>query len=269
MSQTENPESNSDERIRKIYVKDLKLGEAIHTVFRAARKEKHTSRGGKAFLALTLVDRTGEIDGRVFENVGAADQAFSADDYLLVKGKIGQFHGKSQVVIEQLERLDPGPIEASEFAFTPAPPAPAPEKHEKPAREPREEPKVHLSRRLARLLENPQVAQALDALAAQLEKAIERQVEERHGKPGAAPLRDRPERPERKPRGERGGERGGPRVEHKPHADKLEGKPAEPKRDASLPEGLAFKPFNALVGEGEKPEVQPEAQPESPESSPS
>jgi RecG-like helicase len=267
LSQTENPETNSDERIRKIYVKDLKLGEGIHTVFRAARKEKHTSRGGKSFLALTLVDRTGEIDGRVFENVGAADQAFSPDDYLLVKGKVDQFKGKPQVVVERLERLDPGPIEASEFAYTPAPPPPAQEKHEKPARE---EPKVHLSRRLARLLENPQVAQALDALAAQLEKAIEKQVEERHGKTGAPAQRtERPDRPDRKPRGERG-----PRVEHKPHAENVT-KAAEPRRDPSLPEGLAFKPFNALVpgGEGEKPAAEQEAKPaetaDSPESSPS
>ncbi len=253
-------------------MKDLKLGEGIHTVFRAARKEKNTSRGGKSFLALTLVDRTGEIDGRVFENVGAADQAFSADDYLLVKGKVGQFHGKPQVVVERLERLDPGPIEASEFAYTPAPPAPEKPAHEKPShekqREPREEPRMHLSRRLARLLENPQVAQALDQLAAQLEKAIEKQVEERHAKGGAPQQRadrpdradraDRPERPERKPRG--------PRVEHKPDAP---AKPAEPKRDLTLPEGLAFKPFNALVGEGEKPEASEAKQPESPESSPS
>ncbi len=256
MSQTENPETNSDERIRKIYVKDLKLGEGIHTVFRAARKEKHTSRGGKSFLALTLVDRTGEIDGRVFDNVDAADGAFSADDYLLVKGKIGQFHGKSQVVIDRLERLDAGPIDAAEFAFTPAPvPAPV-EKTAAPApahvRETAAEgaPKVHLSRRLAKMLENPQVAQALDVLVAQLEKTIEERIHAKAGLP--APVRtERPPR-ERKPRG--------PRVEHKPRAEgeASAGKP-EPKRDPSLPEGLAFKPFNALVGEGEKPaETKPE-----------
>jgi RecG-like helicase len=258
LSQTENPETNSDERIRKIYVKDLKLGEGIHTVFRAARKEKHTSRGGKSFLALTLVDRTGEIDGRVFDNVDAADQAFSADDYLLVKGKIGQFHGKSQVVIDRLERLDAGPIDAAEFAFTPAP---VPEKTEKPERaekpvhastkdaaaEEGHAPKVHLSRRLAKLLENPQVAQALDVLVAQLEKTIEERIHAKAGLPPPA----RTERPprERKPRG--------PRVEHKPrHEAEASGKPEhkpEPKRDPSLPEGLAFKPFNALVNEGEKP----------------
>lgn len=246
MSQTENPETNSDERIRKIYVKDLKLGEALHTVFRAARKEKHTSRGGKSFLALTLVDRTGEVDGRVFDNVDAADQAFSADDYLLVKGKIGQFHGKSQVVIDRLERLDPGPIDAAEFAFTPAPVVEKPAPAAREATEAAPAPKVHLSRRLARLLENPQVAQALDALAAQLEKAIEKDLHVKAGLPPPPPREPR-ERPERKPRG--------PRVEHKPRPEaEAAHKPAEPRRDPSLPEGLAFKPFNALVGEGEKTE---------------
>lgn len=254
MSQTENPETNSDERIRKIYVKDLKLGEAFHTVFRAARKEKHASRGGKSFLALTLVDRTGEVDGRVFDNVEAADQAFSPDDYLLVKGKVGQFRGTKQVVIDRMERLDPGPIDAAEFAFTPAP-APAPvERAERPGhgREPGSEeptPKVHLSRRLAKLLENPQVAQALDVLVAQLEKTIEERIHAKAGLP--PPVRAERAPRERKPRG--------PRVEHKPrpeteaHANK-----PEPKRDPSLPEGLAFKPFNALVPEREQPEAKPE-----------
>lgn len=251
MSQTENPETNSDERIRKIYVKDLKLGEAIHTVFRAARKEKHTSRGGKSFLALTLVDRTGEVDGRVFDNVDAADQAFSADDYLLVKGKIGQFHNKSQVVIDRLERLDPAPIDAAEFAFTPAPVVERPPAaHElKEGREEAVAPKVHLSRRLAKLLENPQVAQALDVLVSQLEKAIEAGVHAKAGLPPPPPRAERPPR-ERKPRG--------PRVEHKPRAEAEAPAKHEPKRDPSLPEGLAFKPFNALVGEGEKPETKPE-----------
>lgn len=255
MSQTDNPETNSDERIRKIYVKDLKLGEALHTVFRAARKEKHTSRGGKSFLALTLVDRTGEVEGRAFDNVDAADQAFSPDDYLLVKGKVGQFHGKMQVVIDSMERLDPGPIDAAEFAFTPAP-SPAPVERAERQSHTREQaleepaPKVHLSRRLAKLLENPQVAQALDVLVAQLEKTIEERI---HAKAGLPP----PARPERAPRERKPR---GPRVEHKPRpeAEAHAGKP-EPKRDPSLPEGLAFKPFNALVPESPKPETKPES----------
>lgn len=241
MSQTENTETNS-EVIRKIYAKDLKVGESVHTVFRALGKDKHVSRGGKSFLSLLLVDRTGEIDGRVFDNVGAADSAFNNDDYLLVKGKVGTFHGKAQLVIEQLERLDPGPITASEFAWTPAPVAP---KEEKPAARERDEhhaSRVRLSKRLERLLENPQLAQALDTFVAHLEKALDAQ--RAGGVPAATHKPEHTgERRERKPRG--------PRVEHKgtPAAtESAPAKPPEPKRDPSLPEGLAFKPFNALVG---------------------
>ena len=167
-----------------------------------------------------------------------------------MKGKIGQFHGKSQVVIDRLERLDAGPIDAAEFAFTPAPvlapvekAAPAAAAH---TRETVAEgaPKVHLSRRLSKLLENPQVAQALDVLVAQLEKSIEERIHAKAGLP--APVRAERAPRERKPRG--------PRVEHKPRAEgEASAAKPEPKRDPSLPEGLAFKPFNALVGEGEKP----------------
>lgn len=252
MNQTENRGENSnpaEERIRKIYAKDLKNGETVLTVFRAAKKEKHTSRAGKSYLAITLVDRTGEVDARVFENVDAADGAFAADDFLLVQGKIGSFHGKSQIVIDRLERLDPGPIDAKEFAWSPPPPA----AEERPAKAPvsSDEPTLKpLPKRLTRFLsENPGVANALDQLVASLERAIDDRIAAKLGhapapRPEHAP---RPERPERKPKG--------PRVEHKPTTEaKPEPKP-EPKRDPSLPEGLAFKPFNMLVADDKAQEA--------------
>ncbi|MFO0597486.1 MAG: hypothetical protein U0228_19420 [Myxococcaceae bacterium] len=230
----------------------------MHTVFRALMKEKHTSRGGKPFLSLLLVDRTGEVDGRVFENVGPADHAFSNDDYLLVKGKVGTFHGKTQLVIERLERLDPGPIDAAEFAWTPAPPKEHAPRHEEAHAAPVN--KVRLSKRLERLLENPQLAQALDTFVAHLEKAV---LAQSGGKPVEKserhePRHERPER-ERKPRG--------PKVEHKPDASHKPEHKAEPKRDPNLPEGLAFKPFTALVGQDEKPAAPAPAAPAEPPTS--
>ncbi|MFT3709362.1 MAG: hypothetical protein QM817_17120 [Archangium sp.] len=241
MSQTENSEANS-ERIRKIYAKDAKVGEVIHTVFRAISKEKHQSRGGKPYLSLLLVDRTGEIDGRVFDNVNNADTAFSNDDYLLVKGKVGTFHGKTQLVIDQLERLDPGPIDAAEFAWVP----PAPVAAAAPARAEKEhqELKVRLSKRLERLLQNPQLAQALDTFVAHLEKAV---LADHGHAPPPKPERERHEkREDRPPRAPKPPREQKPKVEHKSG-------PPEPKRDPSLPEGLAFKPFTALVPGDEKP----------------
>ncbi|MCU0696794.1 MAG: OB-fold nucleic acid binding domain-containing protein [Myxococcaceae bacterium] len=254
-TETETPNSSADEQIRKIYAKDLKSGEVVHTVFKATRKEKAASRAGKPYLSLTLTDRTGEVDGRVFENVEAADGAFTAGDYLLLKGRIGTFHGKSQIVIDRLERLDPEPIDPKEFEFT-APPAPAAgepkekekeRRPEKPERHEDDAPASHKAarQRLLKLLDNPTIALGLDALLTQLEKQIEERVVARlSGQPlpthGPGPRVEKKPRPPRPERGD------GPRASEPP-------KPEAPRRDASLPEGLAFKPFKALVGDGETP----------------
>lgn len=254
-TETETTNSSADEQIRKIYAKDLKSGETVHTVFKATRKEKAASRAGKPYLSLTLTDRTGEVDGRVFENVEAADGAFAAGDYLLLKGRVGSFHGKSQIVIDVIERLDPEPIDPKEFEFT-APP-PTAEASTKEPREPKEkradrperqedEGSSHKAarQRLLKLLDNPTIALGLDALLTQLERQIEERVVARlSGQPiphGPGPKVEKKPRPPRPERGD------GPRPSEPTKSE-------APRRDASLPEGLAFKPFKALVGDGETP----------------
>jgi 3'-5' exoribonuclease len=121
---SETPPS-ADETVRKVYVRDLREKQPVFTVFRVTRKGRHTARNGKSFLVLGFGDKTGEVDGRVFEGIDAVENAFRVDDYVLVKGHVVSFHGKPQVIAESLERLDPEPIDATEFAL-PTPPEPSP-----------------------------------------------------------------------------------------------------------------------------------------------
>ncbi|MBI3184204.1 MAG: HD domain-containing protein [Myxococcales bacterium] len=115
------------ELVRKVFARDLKEKDRIHTVFLASRKQKQVGRSGKAFLVVSLADRSGEIDARVFDEVEKADGQFAAGDYVLVRGNVITFHGKLQVVIDEVERLDPEPIDAAEFR-----PPPEPEREEHP-----------------------------------------------------------------------------------------------------------------------------------------
>lgn len=119
----------AEETVRKVYVRDLREKQALLTVFRVTRKARQTARNGKLFLVVAFGDRTGEVDGRVFERVEAVEPGFDVGDYVLVKGQVVTFHGKPQVVAEAIDRLDPEPIDAAEFAVPPpppeAPPAPA------------------------------------------------------------------------------------------------------------------------------------------------
>ncbi len=121
---TDEASTPAEETVRKVYVRDLREKQPVFTVFRLTRKSRQTARNGKSFLVLSFGDRTGEVDGRVFEKVEALENAFHVDDYVLVKGQVVSFHGKPQVIAESLERLDPEPIDAAEFAVPAPPPAP-------------------------------------------------------------------------------------------------------------------------------------------------
>lgn len=115
-----------DEVVRKVYVRDLRDKQPVHTVFKVTRKTRATARSGKTFLVVGLGDRTGEVDARVFERVEALEPAFDAGDLVLVRGHVTQFQGKPQVLLESVDRLDPEPIDPTEFQVPAPPPTPTP-----------------------------------------------------------------------------------------------------------------------------------------------
>jgi 3'-5' exoribonuclease len=115
-----------DEVVRKVYVRDLRDKQPVHTVFKATRKTRATARSGKVFLVVGLGDRTGEVDARVFDRVDAIEPTFQSGDLVLVRGHVTHFQGKPQILIEQVERLDPEPIDPAEFEVPPPAPVPTP-----------------------------------------------------------------------------------------------------------------------------------------------
>ncbi len=109
------------EKVRKVYVRDLEQGDRMHTVFLVTRKARNVGRSGKAYLALVLSDKTGDVDGRIFDGLEQFEPTFATGDYVLVQGEVISFHGKPQVLVSTIERLDPEPIDRKEFISQAAP----------------------------------------------------------------------------------------------------------------------------------------------------
>src|SRR3954471_315887 len=93
-------EGGSVETVRKVYAKDLREKDRVNTVFRVTQKGKVTARSGKTFLALTLGDKSGEVDARIFDKVDEFEPGSAPGDYVLIQGHVISFHGKTQIVIE-------------------------------------------------------------------------------------------------------------------------------------------------------------------------
>jgi 3'-5' exoribonuclease len=157
----ETPAPERVEKVRKVYVRDLRDKDAVHTVFVVTKKARQMSRSGRPFLVLSLGDKTGEIDARIFEEVEAREALFAAADYVLVQGNVTTHQGRPQIIIEQIERLDPEPIEAREFQ----PPAEEPKEPNRAVAQIRElvervqDP--HVRQLLAAFLDDPDIARGL------------------------------------------------------------------------------------------------------------
>jgi 3'-5' exoribonuclease len=76
--------------------------------FLCTDKSVRTGRGGE-YLALTLADATGEVAGRVFENLDRLRMEFDEGEFVKVQGRLQVYNGRSQFVVETIRRVMLGP----------------------------------------------------------------------------------------------------------------------------------------------------------------
>ncbi len=121
----------------KIWVKDVKEGERVKSLFLVARKATPTAKSGKTYLAAVFQDRTGELEARAFDRLDELG-AFEVGDLIEVEGPVGVFQGRPQLRIEALAKVDPAAHDAAEFTFVPPPsrgsPSPRPSPTTPPGR---------------------------------------------------------------------------------------------------------------------------------------
>src|SRR3954452_24304254 len=72
-------------------------------VYAVARKQRLRTKSGAAYLALELVDASGRIDARVWNDVELLDGRFAEGDSIRVLGRVERFRDKLQLGVRTLE----------------------------------------------------------------------------------------------------------------------------------------------------------------------
>jgi 3'-5' exoribonuclease len=75
----------------------------VEGVYAVARKQRLRTRSGSAYLALELVDPSGRIDARVWNDVDLLDGRFAEGDAVRVLGRVERFRDKLQLEVRSLE----------------------------------------------------------------------------------------------------------------------------------------------------------------------
>jgi 3'-5' exoribonuclease len=76
----------------------------VEGTYAVARKQRLRTRNGAAYLALELVDPSGRIDARVWNDVDLLDGRFDEGDAVRILGRVERFRDRLQLEVRSLER---------------------------------------------------------------------------------------------------------------------------------------------------------------------
>jgi 3'-5' exoribonuclease len=95
-------------------IADLAEDRVVEGVYAVTRKRRLRTKSGSAYLALELVDPSGRIEGRVWNDVELLDARFGEGDAVRVLGRVERFRDRLQLDVRSIEAApDEDP---SEFA---------------------------------------------------------------------------------------------------------------------------------------------------------
>jgi 3'-5' exoribonuclease len=99
----------------KKFIKELKANENVDSVFLVFQKTMPTGKSGKAYLNLKLGDKTGEIEGRIWENVDQFSGKFNQADFVRIIGRTQLYQDKIQLNITQVEIIQEDQLKTEDF----------------------------------------------------------------------------------------------------------------------------------------------------------
>jgi 3'-5' exoribonuclease len=100
---------------KSVYTKDIKTGDKVSEVFLVAEKNLAYSQKGSPYLNLRLRDRTGEVDGKIWENALAWDKVFKKGDLVRIQARALSFKNAIQLSIIELKKITDGEVELADY----------------------------------------------------------------------------------------------------------------------------------------------------------
>lgn len=102
-------------RVSKQFVNEIKDRDSVSAVFLVKDKILAMAKNGKPYMNLRLMDKSGDIEAKVWDNTELLDKQFDKDDFVRVRGKASVYMNKMQVVIAEIGRVPEEEVVLADF----------------------------------------------------------------------------------------------------------------------------------------------------------
>ena len=100
---------------QRTYVADLRASQAVDQVFVVREKDLRTTKSGELYIAAMLGDKTGSIPARMWQASEAVFGAIPLEGFIHVRGRVEDYRGALQLVIDALRPWPSDKVDLAEF----------------------------------------------------------------------------------------------------------------------------------------------------------
>ena len=102
---------------KKIFIKDIKEGQSIIDCFLVSSKKKLTTKRGKPYISLVFQDKTGLIDGKIWEE-DKEKIDFSKNDFVKIEALVQSYQEQLQLNVKKIKKIELKELDVSDFIFS-------------------------------------------------------------------------------------------------------------------------------------------------------
>lgn len=110
-----NGRSNKEIPMTRINIASLPVKEEIRSTFLVKFIALVDGKDGKSYLNVVLTDGTGDMESRVWTNAPEIKERIAKNDFVEVQGKVNIFQGRKQLIISDIQKLDPKMVNQDDF----------------------------------------------------------------------------------------------------------------------------------------------------------
>lgn len=100
------------------YINKLKDGDKLSSIYHVKTKSQATSKVGKEYFNVQLQDKTGNLDGKIWDINAVGIEDFSTGSYVYVEGDVISYNNQLQVKISKIKVADKSEYVVSDYFAT-------------------------------------------------------------------------------------------------------------------------------------------------------
>ncbi len=97
------------------YIKDLREGTRLTGIYLCKMKQSAVTKNGKPYENIVLQDKTGSLDGKIWEPNSAGIEEFEALDYVEIMGDVTMFAGALQISVKRARKVAEGAYDPKDY----------------------------------------------------------------------------------------------------------------------------------------------------------